>query len=116
MNNTDFIALVQSRLSKCIEILTHKSKEYSIVGDKLYNFKRAAESGRCTPATALWGMARKHHISIIDMIEATELGVIPSREAVAEKFGDMHNYLLLLEAIFEEDRKSLTLSKASSKK
>jgi hypothetical protein len=50
---------------------------------------------------ALWGMALKHLISVMDLVA----GRLPASKAtVDEKVGDLINYLILLEAVFAEGR------------
>lgn len=51
---------------------------------------------------ALWGMWKKHIVSIIDMVQDIENGVIPSPDMVEEKLGDNINYTLLFEAMLVE--------------
>lgn len=98
MNNTQFETILTARLESIRATLGSKAKEYAI-GDRLYNFKRAAEIGRTTPAKALAGMMMKHLVSVIDLIEgSTE----PTEYMVNEKIGDAINYLILLEAVFKE--------------
>lgn len=98
MNSEQFESILSARLEAIRGTLGSKAKEYAI-GDRLYNFKRAAEIGRTTPAKALCGMMMKHIVSVIDLIEgSTE----PTEHMVNEKVGDAINYLILLEAVFKE--------------
>ena len=99
MLNTEFEKILQDRLNKIESVLSNKAKEYAQQGDRLFNFKVAANINRTTPEKALWGMATKHLVSVIDLVE----GRLPAtKENVNEKCGDMINYLILLTAIFEE--------------
>ena len=71
------------------------------MGDRLYNFKRAAEISQTTPQKALIGMFLKHLVSVFDLAD----GKLESTPAmVNEKVGDAINYLILLEAILKENR------------
>jgi len=106
MNANDFAALVAVRLDNCNAVLTVKGEEYSRGGDRLWNFKAAARMRNSTPEEALMGMKAKHDVSVDDMVAGLATGKIPSKEAVAEKFGDSINYLLLLEGLIEERRKN----------
>lgn len=100
MNDGQFTEILSARIQAIVDTLGSKAKEYAI-GDRLYNFKRAAEISRTTPAKALAGMWMKHVVSVIDLIEgSTE----PTAERINEKIGDAINYLILLEAIFAESR------------
>jgi len=99
MKNQEFKQILDERISKITEILSRKAKEYSGNEDRLYNFRKAAKINGTTLETALWGMASKHLVSVIDLIQGN---LSPTEETVDEKIGDMINYLILLEAIFKE--------------
>jgi hypothetical protein len=98
MNTEQFNAILESRLSSIKQVLGNKAKEYAI-GDRLYNFKRAAEIQRTTPQQALVGMFMKHLVSVLDLVEGS---ISPTEYMVNEKVGDAINYLILLEAILKE--------------
>jgi hypothetical protein len=98
MKNEQFEEILESRLAAIKTTLSNKAKEYAI-GDRLYNFKRAAEISRTTPQKALIGMLMKHLVSVIDLVEGSTK---PTEYLVNEKIGDAINYLILLEAIFKE--------------
>lgn len=100
MTAEQFDAIVESRLAFIKTILGKKAKEYAI-GDRLYNFKRAAEILRTTPQRALAGMLAKHLVSVLDLIEGS---LTPSEYMVNEKIGDAINYLILLEAVLKEGK------------
>lgn len=90
-----------------------KSDEYSSEGDKLHNFKRAGRIAGTSPEKALMGMAMKHLVSILDIIDkldkqcGTDENKFPSKEdiltinaymkMVHEKVGDLTNYMYLFE-------------------
>ena len=98
MNTEQFDTILESRLSSIKQVLGNKAKEYAI-GDRLYNFKRAAEISRTTPQRALAGMFMKHLVSVLDLVEGS---ISPTEYMVNEKIGDAINYLILLEAILKE--------------
>jgi hypothetical protein len=103
MRREDFDALLDRRIGKMQAVLRSKALEYSQADDRLHNFHAAARADGTDPAQALWGMALKHWVSIRDMVKQIgTTGIPPSREMVDEKIGDMVNYLVLLEAVFEE--------------
>lgn len=104
MEPDKFVELVEARLDACHKVLALKGAEYSRNGDRLWNFKIAAEKRRQTPAEALLGMKVKHDVSLDDIVAGLAAGCIPSKETVAEKIGDSINYLLLLEGLIEEQR------------
>lgn len=99
MDHQQFSALVERRFRLTRDVLASKGKEYGPV-DKLHNFKRAAEIGRCTSEQALLGMLTKHIVSIIDQIKS---GDTPTQEWIDEKIGDGINYLILLEGLWDEE-------------
>jgi len=98
MNADQFNSILQKRLESIESTLGSKAKEYAI-GDRLYNFKRAAEILRTTPQKALAGMFMKHLVSVMDLIEGS---IAATEPMVNEKIGDAINYLILLEAILKE--------------
>ena len=104
MDCKKFDEIVAKRLDACSALLAVKGEEYSRGGDRLWNFKRAGEHRRCSPAKALLGMKVKHDVSIDDIVDRLDNGIIPSPYTVAEKINDSINYLLLLEGLIEELR------------
>ncbi len=57
---------------------------------------------RCSPEKALLGMAIKHFVSIIDIVEDLDKGIIPSHGILDDKVTDILNYIVLLEALIKE--------------
>lgn len=102
MDQKTFDKILTNRIDAIRSTLESKAEEYAI-NDRLYNFKRAAEILRTTPARALAGIWMKHVVSVIDLIEGA---VEPTEYLVNEKIGDSINYLILLEAIFLEAKES----------
>ena len=100
------------------EILIVKAKEYAKEGDRFYNFKRALEITRqleghstSTVQCAL-GMAMKHVVScedcILSLVPELKTGRKPEEQQkiialLNEKFGDLVNYIVLLEGILLEN-------------
>lgn len=99
MREDEFQKILKDRLSKIETVLGAKAREYALSGDRLHNFKLAARVTDQTPARALWGIAVKHLVSVIDLIEDR---LSPTEAMVDEKVGDLINYLILLEAILKE--------------
>lgn len=106
MESAEFQKIVEARVGKCLGTLTVKATEYT-KGDRLHNFKKAAEVLRTTKEKALLGFATKHLISVIDIVEDLERGVWVTGPVWDEKIGDLINYLLLLDACWH-DRPPLT--------
>lgn len=106
MTPEDFEKIVQNRIDECHRTLIVKGYEYSRKGDRLWNFKKAATINVIHPIEALIGMMVKHEVSIRDICEGMSSGgAAPSKETIAEKFNDIHNYYFLLEGLIEEARK-----------
>jgi hypothetical protein len=104
MEAKTFDKIVEHRIESIQGVLGNKAKEYSSAQDRLHNFKVAAKLSRekMTPEQALFGMMRKHLVSVIDIVENTEKGICPSAALREEKIGDSINYLILLEALLVE--------------
>lgn len=98
MNAATFNKLLAIRLRAISESLESKAGEYA-TGDRLYNFKEAANTFGGTPTEVCWSYMLKHLVSIKDL--AT--GVRPGDPTVVhEKIGDAINYLILMEALLLE--------------
>lgn len=104
MNTETFNTIVKDRVAKIQATLISKAAEYSNDKDRLHNFKVAArmEEPADSPESALWGMMRKHLVSVLDIVAATRNGKYPSSAMRDEKIGDAVNYLILLEALLIE--------------
>jgi len=100
MNNKDFQDVLDRRLKLISEVLGNKAKEYA-TEDRLHNFKRAASLLGVSSFKALAGMWSKHIVSVLDMVNQVGEKNF-SKAYVDEKIGDSINYLILLEAMFEE--------------
>ena len=101
MELTEFEELLKNRINKINETLAVKGSEYSSKIDRLHNFKSAGRMKGETPQEALWGMLMKHLVSVEDLIKDR---LENNRHNVDEKIGDVINYLILLEALFEDLR------------
>lgn len=98
MTNDQFSKILDARVTAIRSTLSNKAKEYA-VGDRLYNFNRAAEILRTTAEKALLGMFTKHLVSVIDLVEKS---ISVTEAVINEKLGDAINYLILLEAMLKE--------------
>jgi len=101
MTAGDFQTLLENRLKEIEAVLGQKAGEYAQNGDRLFNFRQAARTNNTTMAEALWGMATKHLVSVQDLVYGR---LEPTEETVDEKCLDTINYLILLMAVFEEER------------
>lgn len=102
MTPQEFDELVTERINKIKNTLQSKGKGYAFNNDRLHNFKVAGQLADSSPEQALWGMAMKHLVSVTDLINGR---LENTRHNLDEKIGDMINYLILLEALFEDIRK-----------
>lgn len=103
MNSSTFNHIISSRLKSLNKLLTEKGEEYAH-GDRLSNFKDAAQLNQCTEETVLWGYVTKHIIALKDFVKLIEdtPAQAPSSAQLLEKTGDIAIYMLLLEAILIE--------------
>lgn len=100
MNCQEFDTVVAKVLSECLEVLKAREADYSVGGDRLANFKEAAQLLDCEPEQALFGFAAKHITALAEYIRKLPEDV--GRERWLEKTTDIHNYLFLLRALLEE--------------
>lgn len=103
MKNDKFNEIIENRLNLCTDVLCKKAEEYADDGDRLHNFKVAAQLQGCSPVKALAGMMCKHTVSVYDLINDHEAGFFVPPEMWDEKIGDHINYLLLLTALIREN-------------
>ena len=101
MLQEEFNNIVTNQMKKCWETLFNKGNEYSVQGDRLSHFKKAAAVMDSTPKAALFGMLSKHLISLSDMCMDKRKH---PKEVWSEKITDSINYLLILAAIVEEEQ------------
>lgn len=94
-----FDTIINHRINKTKELLLVKGKEYVRNNDRFHNFNRAAEMNRTTPTRALHGMLTKHLVSVMDILDDIDKGIMPTEAAINEKFGDVIVYMLLQEAL-----------------
>lgn len=105
MSPAEFNQVIQDRIEKIQNSLQSKGDEYSRGNDRLHNFKRSMQiGGYRSQGEALKGMLVKHLTSVMDLIEDDAQGNPPTLELSTEKLGDIINYCIILEAIFDESR------------
>ena len=104
MKTEIFNQIVEARVEKIKATLIRKAAEYASEVDRLHNFKVAArmEEPQDSPESALWGMMRKHLVSVLDIVAATRGGRYPTAAMRDEKINDSICYLILLEALLIE--------------
>lgn len=101
-NDKRFEQVVESRLQKVKDVMLVKGKEYRRNGNVYHNFDRAAAMLSQTRERALIGMAAKHIVSLLDIVDDLDNGKVPSAAMLDEKCGDAVNYILLLEGAIKE--------------
>ena len=101
MTSERFNVLLEDTLNSIQNVLGSKAREYAQGGDRLFNFRVAASINNTTMQAALWGMATKHLVSVMDLING-RLDV--RRDVIEEKIGDLINYLILLKAVLYEQK------------
>jgi len=106
MKMQDFMNIVvKIRLEHCKDLLgSVKDAEYTRNDDKFYNFKEAARIRKTTKWEEWDGMFMKHMVSLFDIIDdLKKYNKLPSHAMINENFGDVINYLLLLEGMIYEE-------------
>lgn len=101
-SHDDFNVFLQAWLVRIKSILGQKAGEYAQDGDRLFNFRLAAKINGQTMPQALWGMATKHLVSVMDLVEGR---LQPTPEIVEEKCTDLVNYIILLSAVLYDENK-----------
>lgn len=86
-------------LSLASKVLLSKSKEYAMNGDRLWNFKPNYKFMNKDPKLNLLGYLTKHVASCMDILTGK---IVPNKEMIIEKFGDVVNYCILLIALLKE--------------
>ena len=103
MTNLELLSIITKRERVCRITLDHKGEIYATRDDRLHNFNDVGAMNGVTPQEALWGMVSKHIIATKDMAKSEEL---PTEKWITEYLGDIHNYMYLLEAIWEDIREA----------
>jgi len=115
MTREDFSRRVEKRIDLVRQTLLTKHKEYAKDDNVFRNFDEAAGglSLHGSSAEVLWSYMTKHLVSIKDIV-ANNKPV--DTTAVSEKIGDVINYLILLEAMLnQQGEKHCKLKEAYNK-
>ncbi len=105
MKSKQFDKVVKRRCKLIKAILSNKEKEYAQDNDRFHNFKVAAAIDGEEPEQALWGMFKKHLVSIRDIKNDPD-NPLYTKAFVDEKVGDAIDYLVLFEGLLKERRKN----------
>ena len=95
----DFDEVIQQTLDRCKELLIIKGKEYRRNNDPFHNFNEGSKISGLIPEKVLDGFLLKHEVSINDMTNDIEKGILPIEDKVNEKFDDNIIYLLIKKAM-----------------
>lgn len=96
---SEFDSVVSKTLIDIRDLLITKGKEYRRNGNVYHNFEQGAAMTGISREKVLDGFLLKHEISINDMTNDLESGILPTREKVEEKFNDNLIYLLIKKAM-----------------
>ncbi len=101
MDDKTFKKLTEARIVHLKRLLRAKSTEYAH-GDRLSNFKQAANLMQTTPEKALAGMLVKHVVALFDFINELDSNKLRPYTYWNEKISDTQAYLFLLDALIVE--------------
>ena len=102
LSEKDFQDHLTHRLKLIDGVLGIKAKEYCRNGDRMHNFNLASLTEGKTREECIHGMFLKHYISYKDIITDISNGKLPSIEYIEEKFGDIINYMILMEVSIKQ--------------
>ena len=97
--NEHFEKVINDTLLEVKELLIVKGKEYRRNDNVYHNFDQGAKIKGITPEKVLDGFLLKHEVSIADMTDDLDKGILPTKEKVEEKFNDNIIYLLIKKAM-----------------
>ena len=100
MTEKKFDYVINKQLENCKNTLVIKGVEYRRNNNPLHNFDIGEQQSTTGESREdiIWGMARKHWISIQDIRQDVKNGKLPTNAQLDEKYGDFINYLLLEKA------------------
>ena len=98
MTEERFEQIVDKTLNRIKEIIIIKGKEYRRNNNPFHNFDEGSKRTGLIREKVLDGMLLKHEISISDIINDLEIGILPNIDTVEEKFNDNLIYLILKKA------------------
>ena len=95
MTENRFEQIVDETLNQIRETLLVKGKEYKRNNNPFHNFEEGSKRSGLIREKVLDGMLLKHEISIADITNDLEKGILPKISTIDEKFGDNVIYLII---------------------
>ena len=95
MTEERFDQVVDIFLNNVRETLIVKGKEYRRDNNPFHNFDEGARRSGLIREKVLDGFLLKHEISIADITNDLEKGILPKISTIDEKFGDNVIYLII---------------------
>ena len=95
MTEQRFDEVVDIFLNSIRDTLLVKAKEYRREGNVFHNFDEGSKRSGLIREKVLDGFLLKHEISIADITNDLEKGILPKISTLDEKFGDNVIYLIL---------------------
>ena len=95
MTENRFEQVVDETLNQIKETLIQKGREYRRNNDPFHNFNEGSKKSGLIREKVLDGFLLKHEISIADMTNDLEKGILPKISTIDEKFGDNVIYLII---------------------
>lgn len=95
MTEERFDQVVDIFLNSVRETLIVKGKEYRRNGNVFHNFDEGSKRSGLIREKVLDGFLLKHEISIADITNDLEKGILPKISTIDEKFGDNVIYLII---------------------
>lgn len=100
-----FEQVVAETLEDVANTLIKKAKEYRREKNPFHNFEKGSIKSGIIREKVLDGFLLKHLISVDDLTNDLESGIIPSKEMIEEKFNDIICYYIIKKAMFLEHEK-----------
>lgn len=98
MKKEEFSKYLEQRLQRITDTLDKKAEEYAYIDNVFVNFEDGANiTGDCREKV-MFNYMLKHLVSVIHIVNDADTYTYPTKEVIKEKFGDLINYLILIEA------------------
>ena len=115
MTEERFDQVVDIFLNSVRETLIVKGKEYRRNGNVFHNFDEGSKRSGLIREKVLDGFLLKHEISIADITNDLEKGILPKISTIDEKFGDNVIYLIIkmasiIDKIESQDKPEMVLN------